>query len=70
MYRMEAVHTLPNVAELWYGAGYGSLKGNGAEVKIMAKTVKFLTITECNGGVADWDLWMDGISDVPCWDGR
>jgi len=44
----------------------GAWKGNGAEVKIMAKTVKFLTVTECNGGVVDWDLWMDGISNVLC----
>ena len=36
----------------------GAWKGNGAEVKIMVKTVKVLTVTECNGGVVDWDLWM------------
>jgi len=47
----------------------GAWKGNGAEVKIMVKTVKVLTVTECNGGVVDWDLWMDGISDAPCRDG-
>ena len=35
----------------------------------MVTTVKVLTITECNGRVADWDLWLDGISDVLCRDG-
>jgi len=51
------------------GLGMEAWKCNGAEVKIMVKTVKVLTVTECNGGVADCDLWMDGISDVPCRDG-
>ena len=51
------------------GLGMGVWKGNGAEVKIMVKMVKVLTVPQWNGGVADWDLWMDGISDVPCRDG-
>jgi len=49
---------------MWYGAW----QGNGAEVKITAKTGKVLTVTECSGG-ADWEFWMDGISDVRCRDG-